>query len=224
MGAAGTWKYWLATASAGQGLLLFGETIRPLVAPAAVWATARGAKVLVVDAVGAFDPYHLAREARFRGLVPAKALDQVRVARAFTCHQLVRLVRESLPAELAAIPSPEGGTPPALLLLLGPCSLFYDEQVPLAERRQLFQTLVHGLAQLKPRATIWLLQPCLPQVIPNRHFGRGLAPLVDTILELCWGRGGPYLQPRPPLSHRAGSYTSFSARGNQPKTDNRKRY
>lgn len=220
MGTAGTWKYWLATATSGQGLLLFGDTIRPLVAPAAVWGLARGAQVLVLDAIGAFDPYHLAREARSRGLVPAEALDQVQVARAFTCHQLVRLVRESLPAELAALASPEGRTPRVLLLLLGPCSLFYDEQVPLPERQQLFQSLVAGLAYLKQQGTIWLLQPCLPPLIANRHFGRRLAPLVDTILELRWGPWGPCLQTCRQLLRRSWSYTSSVC--NQPKTENRK--
>ncbi len=31
------------------------------------------------------------------------------------------------------------GVDKALVILLGPCSLFYDEQVPLAERRRLFR-------------------------------------------------------------------------------------
>jgi len=51
--------------------------------------------VLVVDAVNAFDPYRLVREARERGLSRAAALRRVRVARAFTSHQLVASLRRN---------------------------------------------------------------------------------------------------------------------------------
>lgn len=211
MGASGAWRRWLEPVVSRRGrdgttaLLLFGETIRPLVAPAAVWGVARRIPVVVVDAVGAFDPYHLAREARCRGVTPAAALHRVRVARAFTCHQLVRLVHEGLPAELAATASQADGAPAALVLLLGPCSLFYDEQVPLAERRRLFQTLVAELGQLKHRAALWLFQPYLPPLVANYHFGRRLTPLVDAILELRLGPRGFYLHPREPLLRRVAS-------------------
>jgi hypothetical protein len=168
---------WLGPATAGRNALLFGEAIKPLTAPAAVWALRRGGRVVVLDAAGAFDPYRLAREARFRGIAPEAALEAVRVARAFTCHQLVRLVQESLPVELA-------GARQALLLILGPCTLFYDEQVPLAERRRLFAALVAGLARLKPQAALWLLQPRLPAAVANQHFGRQLAALVDQVWEV----------------------------------------
>lgn len=211
MGRSGTWRGWFAPVIPGRGtdgssaLLLFGETIRPLVAPAAVWGLTRRIPVVVLDAIGAFDPYRLAREARFRGLLPAEALRRVRVARAFTCHQLARLVREGLSAELAAIPRQDGRAPKALVLLLGPCSLFYDEQVPLAERRQLFQALVAGLARLKPQAALWLLQPRRPHLVANRHFGRLLTPVVDSILELRFGPGGLYCQPRGPRLRRVAA-------------------
>ncbi|MBM4288965.1 MAG: hypothetical protein FJ135_12640, partial [Deltaproteobacteria bacterium] len=100
-----------------SGLLTFGESMRPLTAAAAAWGVARGLRVFVVDGANRFDPYLLARESRKRGLSPEQVLSQVWVARAFTCHQLVQLVQEGLPARLA-------GAEPALVILLGPCSLF----------------------------------------------------------------------------------------------------
>jgi len=161
---------WLAPLRPGRAALLWGEPLRPLAAAAAAWGVARGAPVFVVDAANRFDPYQLVREARTRGLDHRQVLFRVRVARAFTSHQLVRLLQEELARELC---------PGGLALLLGPVSLFYDEQVPLPERRRLFQELVDTLTAIKTRAPILLLQPLLPQAATNRGFGRLLTPLVE---------------------------------------------
>uniref|UniRef100_A0A7C5EM97 Rad51-like C-terminal domain-containing protein n=1 Tax=Desulfobacca acetoxidans TaxID=60893 RepID=A0A7C5EM97_9BACT len=157
----------------GQAVLVWGESIRPLAAAAAAWGVARGARVWVVDAANLFDPYRLVREARRRGLARAVALSQVQVARAFTSHQLVRLLKEELPG---------GVKPLSLVLVLGPVSLFYDEQIPLSERYRLFADLTAAMAALKVRVPLLLLQPPRPSGAPNRNFGRRLAPLVDLFL------------------------------------------
>jgi hypothetical protein len=136
---------------------------------------ARGAPVLVVDAANRFDPYQLVREAGTRKLSPHEALTWVRVARAFTSHQLVRLLTETFPAILS---------PGSLVLVLGPVSLFYDEQVPLSERRRLFQDLVRLLARIKIQSALLLLQPRLPRAAVNQHFGRLLAPVIDYFVEV----------------------------------------
>jgi hypothetical protein len=136
---------------------------------------ARGAPVLVVDAANRFDPYQLVREAGAVKLSPQEALTRVRVARAFTSHQLVRLLTETFPASL------ERGS---LVLVLGPVSLFYDEQVPLGERRRLFQDLVRLLARIKTGSALLLLQPRLPRAAVNQHFGRLLAPVMDYFVEV----------------------------------------
>ena len=137
-----------------------------------------------MDAANLADPYALVREARALGLAPRQALAQVRVTRAFTCHQLVRLLREILPPVLS---------PGCLVLLLGPVSLFYDEQVPLLpERRRLLQELTQLLGRIKSQAALLLLQPLLPKEADNRHFGKLLAPLLDYFVEMespAAGRG-----------------------------------
>jgi hypothetical protein len=159
----------------GRGILLWGGHLRALTAAAAVWGVARRAPVLVVDAANRFDPYGLVREAAGRGLSPQEALTRVRVARAFTSHQLVRLLTETFPAILE---------PGSLVLVLGPVSLFYDEQVPLSERRRLFQDLVSLLARIKTQSALLLLQPLLPRAANNQHFGRLLAPVIDYFVEV----------------------------------------
>ncbi len=166
---------WLAPLKPGRGALLWGEHLRPLAAAAAAWGVARNASVLVVDAANRFDPYGLMREAARRGVSAQAALAGVRVARAFTSHQLVRLLAETFPASLA---------PGSLVLVLGPVSLFYDEQVPVSERRRLFQDLVGLLTRIKVQSALLLLQPLLPRAAANQHFGRLLAPVIDYLVHV----------------------------------------
>ncbi|MBM4276203.1 MAG: hypothetical protein FJ134_17385, partial [Deltaproteobacteria bacterium] len=97
------WPPALGPLRPGRGALIWGDNLRELTAAAAAWGAAQG-RVLVVDAANRFDPYGLVREAR-----------------AFTSHQLVRLIKEELAKELK---------PGCLVLVLGPVTLFYDEQVP----------------------------------------------------------------------------------------------
>jgi hypothetical protein len=166
---------YLAPLKPGRGVLLWGEHLRPLAAAAAAWGVARSAPVWVVDAANRFDPYRLVREAVSQGLSRREALSRVRIARAFTSHQLVRLFEETFPASL------ERGS---LVLVLGPVSLFYDEQVPLAERRRLFLDLVQLLARIKTQSALLLLQPLLPGAINNQRFGRLLIPVIDHLVEI----------------------------------------
>ncbi len=168
-------SHYLAPLQPGRGVLLWGGRLRALAAAAAAWGVARGAPVWVVDAANRFDPYGLVQEAAGRGLSPQEALTRVRVARAFTSHQLVRLLHETFPAHLA---------PGSLVLVLGPVSLFYDEQVPLSERRRLFQDLVRLLAPIKTRSALLLLQPLLPRAAANQRFGRLLAPVMDYFVKV----------------------------------------
>jgi hypothetical protein len=166
---------YLAPLAPGRGALLWGEHLRLLAAAAAIWGVARKAPVWVVDAANRFDPYRLVREAARRHIAAKEALAQVRVARAFTSHQLVRLLAETFPAHLE---------PGSLVLVLGPVSLFYDEQVPLVERRRLFGDLVQHLSRIKAQSALLLLQPRLPRAANNQHFGRLLAPVIDYFVEV----------------------------------------
>jgi len=166
---------YLAPLAPGRGALLWGEHLRSLAAAAAVWGLSREAPVWVVDAANRFDPYRLVREAARQHIAAAEALARVRVARAFTSHQLVRLLAETFPAHLE---------PGSLVLVLGPVSLFYDEQVPWRERRRLFGDLVQHLSRIKAQSALLLLQPRLPRAANNQRFGRRLAPVIDYFVEV----------------------------------------
>jgi hypothetical protein len=83
--------------------------------------------------------------------------------------------------------------------MLGPVSLFYDEQIPLAERRRLFQSLVQTLSAIKTRHPLLLLQPYLPKKVANRRFGRMLRPILDIVGEFGGGPGDVGAVREPPL-------------------------
>ncbi len=197
----------------GRGVLLWGEPLRRLAGGAVAWGVARGGRVLVVDAANRFDPYGLVREGRARGLAPREVLSRVQVARAFTCHQLVRLLQEELSRQLA---------PGSLVLILGPVNLFYDEQVPLKERRRLFKKMTEVLSAVKTRHPLLLLQPKLPRGAPNHHFGRLLAPVMDVmgvVGEIGGGPGSqlPALPSSPPKIKLKGLGEGFRGGGRGPR-------
>jgi len=199
---------YLAPLAPGRGALLWGEHLRSLAAAAAVWGLSREAPVWVVDAANRFDPYRLVREAACQHIAAAEALARVRIARAFTSHQLVRLLEETFPANLE---------PGSLVLVLGPVSLFYDEQVPLSERRRLFGDLVRHLRRIKAQSALLLLQPRLSRAANNQHFGRLLAPVIDYFVEVGNQEGLSEASPRttaalwalPPTKLAGGRHTAF---------------
>jgi hypothetical protein len=111
---------------------------------------------------------------------------------------LVRLFEETFPSSL------ERGS---LVLVLGPVSLFYDEQVPLSERRRLFQDLLQLLAWIKTQSALLLLQPLLPGAPNNHGFGRLLTPVIDYFVEVETreGRNKTTRRTAPPVVERAHS-------------------
>jgi hypothetical protein len=61
-----------------------------------------GGEVLYIDGGNSFDPYRLLAHARKLGVDRDIVLDNIRVARAFTAHQLTSLLHDSLPKALEA--------------------------------------------------------------------------------------------------------------------------
>ncbi|HET6781227.1 MAG TPA: hypothetical protein VFH67_03930, partial [bacterium] len=59
-------------------------------------STAKGQPLLIVDGANAFDPFLVADLARKFGMAPRAILDEIRISRVFTCHQLEALVHERL--------------------------------------------------------------------------------------------------------------------------------
>lgn len=95
-------------------------------------------RAVVVDGGNRFDPSALARWAQHLGAPPRRVLEAVAVSRAFTCHQLARLVTERLPRELAV-------TGARLVAVLSLTSSFTD--VPAREGVALFRRTLDALAR-----------------------------------------------------------------------------
>lgn len=134
--------------------------------------------VVLVDAAQAFDPYRVARLGRLQGTPPRLLLERIRLSRTFTCHQLAQLLCEILPGRNGEEP----------LFVLGPCSLFYDDQVAMKERLALFQKITVILPALgKQRRGLYLFQPPLPEKIRKHYFGRRLAGSVEWVIRISEG-------------------------------------
>jgi hypothetical protein len=86
----------------------------------------------IVDAAFLFNPYSLASHLAACGMDPNPLMQQVKVARAFTCYQVDTLLRQ--------LPNSEQP-----LAVLGLLMTFQDEAVRLAERRRLLTGCLHCL-------------------------------------------------------------------------------
>jgi hypothetical protein len=118
---------------------------------AASHALLAGVPVTLVDGTNRFDVYYIAEFARRvahrqpagRPVTPERLLENIFIARAFTCFQMEATITERLPAFLRKRHSP-------IVIIFGLLDTFYDEQAPLFEVRAGVQRVIatlHGLRQ-----------------------------------------------------------------------------
>ena len=158
--------------------LVVGERAEALTIYLSALAASRGLQVLVADGANAFDPYLVSKFARRKGLPPEELLKKIWVARAFTCHQLVTLTRERLDPMVP----PEA---PLLISLLGPCTLFFDEDVLEQEATLLFRRMLAKIEEMSQGGISFLMS----QSFSGFHRGRGfllqeLMRFSDAVLRL----------------------------------------
>ena len=107
-----------------------------LVAPALL----AGENLLVADGGNSFNPYDLSTVAQWAGLAPKDLLRRVHVSRAFTCHQMLALVRD--------LTRFAQQTQSRLVLLPGLLDTFYDEAIPTREARRVWHATLDSLKRL----------------------------------------------------------------------------
>jgi len=117
-----------------------------------------------------FDPYAVARFARLKGVRPEAALSSILIARAFTAYQLVELVERL-------------DSPNRLVLITGPCSTLFDEDVLFVDAARLFYRLLWRLVELARHGmTLMLVQREAPQTPRRAYFLKDLCAAADVVL------------------------------------------
>jgi hypothetical protein len=132
---------------------------------------AQAGPLRVVDGGNRFNVYLLARLAgRLQRAALHETLQRVRFARAFTCFQMAALLEQ-----IPAIPDPT--------LVIDFLNTFYDESVPLAERRRVLEACLGQLRRLShPAAVVVSVRPPPPPHVDPT----GLLDAVQAAADLVW--------------------------------------
>lgn len=125
-------------------------------------ATGARQPLLIVDGANAFDPFMVADLARKFHIVPRVILDEIRISRVFTCHQLEALLRGRLQRAVQQFGS-------KAVYFSGLLDALLDEEVATAEAFRIFRFIPSVLQQLI-RAGVFTVCGCPPpQQAPGRE-------------------------------------------------------
>lgn len=123
-----------------------------------------GETVLYIAGANIFDPFLIGRLARTSHVAPQLVLQQVHLSRAFTCHQMVRLVTDCLTSAIQRYTA-------NLVILSGPLETLYDESVPDQEAVRLFRMMQLALQHLAQHNTPILCVSPLPTTASGARYG-----------------------------------------------------
>lgn len=130
---------------------------------------AQHAHLRVLDGGNCFNAYTVASLLRRRTPRVNAALGRIRVARAFTCYQMVTLLEDT----------PADTTPTLVLNLL---ATFYDESVSLEERQRLLHNVTAELRRLSSRApTLVSVRLPKPEQLDRSKFVETLEDAADRV-------------------------------------------
>jgi hypothetical protein len=129
---------------------------------AAVDRALAGEPVLYLAGANVFDPFFVGRLARASRVAPAHVLQLIHVSRAFTCHQMVRLITDCLPSALRAYDA-------RFVILAGPLDTLYDQSVPETEAMRLFRAMTEALHDIAGHGVQVL---CVTPLAPPESGGR----------------------------------------------------
>jgi len=151
-------------------------------------AVSHGVAVAVIDAAMAFEVTAIAAYAQARRVPPEPFLRHIYIARAFTCYQVATLLCERLDPLLA---SQQVG----LVILLGPCTTFFDENVPFKDAFLLFQRVLGKLEALCAHGPLLLMVQGLDGYRTRRTlFVRQLVKAVELGIRVSTVAGRRHVQ------------------------------
>jgi hypothetical protein len=144
-------------------VLFWGDGAGGISSYVAGWMAGRGIDVILLDGANRFNPYVVSSFARNVLIPPEKLLRRIRIARAFTCHQMATLMGERLVSLLHARTVGaihESPLQRPWVILLGPLTTFFDEDVPEREVRPLFERSLRKVEGMVMEGTpFFLFQP-----------------------------------------------------------------
>jgi hypothetical protein len=172
-----------------RSAILWGDaSVARLAVRTAAAAVDRGVPVAIIDGAMAFDVATVAAHAQARRIPPERFLRQIHIARAFTCHQVATLLCERLDPLLASYDV-------GLVILLGPCTTFFDENVPFKEVFLLFQRVLGKIKALCERGPLLLIAQALDRHQTRRAtFVRALVKAVELGMRVYTVEGRRHVQ------------------------------
>jgi hypothetical protein len=123
-----------------------------------------GETVLYLAGANVFDPFLIGRLARANRVAPSRVLQRIHVSRAFTCHQMARLVTDCLASAIERYGA-------RWVILSGPLETLYDESVPDQEAMRLFHTMRLTLQRLAQQDVQILCVSPLPAMASRTRHG-----------------------------------------------------
>jgi hypothetical protein len=190
--------------------LLWGDaSVARVAVRTAAAAANRGIAVAVIDGAMAFDVTAIAADAQAHRVPPERWLRHIHIARAFTCHQVATLLCERLDPLFAS-------QSVGLVILLGPCTTFFDENVPFKDAFLLFQRVLRKIEALCAQGPLLLMAQALDGYRTRRTlFVRELVKAVELGIRMFTVEGRHHVQlvkpraPRPsaasPVMQRSSS-------------------
>lgn len=182
--------------------LFWGEGIGGIASYVAGWMAGKGIDVIVLDGANRFDPYIASAFAR-RALIPQeKLLKKIQIARAFTCYQMATLMGERLSELIKREEFRSSVYRRPWVILLGPVTTFFDEDVPEKEASSLFERALSKMEKMAAAGiSFFLFQSSIPSS-PRPPFPKGgfskraylmrrLAQFSDLIWKISLGDQGP---------------------------------
>ncbi len=148
--------------TAPSKILFWGEGVGEISSYMAGWMASQGIDVIVLDGANRFNPYMVSSFAKKSLISPENLLKRIRIARAFTCYQMVTLIEERL---ISLIRRERGLTrlQKTWVILLGPATPFLDEDVPEREIRPLFERSLKRVEGMAVEGIpFFLFQPSIP--------------------------------------------------------------
>jgi hypothetical protein len=172
-----------------RSAILWGDaSVARVAARTAAAAVNRGIAVAVIDGATVFDVTAIAAYAQARRVPPERFLRHIYIARAFTCHQVATLLCERLDPLLT---SQHVG----LVILLGPCTTFFDENVPFKDAFLLFQRVLRKIEALCKHSTLLLMAQALDGYRTRRIlFVRELVKAVELGIRVYTVEGRRHVQ------------------------------